>query len=214
MSESEPFSVILADDHQIVRLGLRSQLEADGGFRVIAEAENGLDAIVAVKAGRPDLLILDVQMPLAGGVEVLVEVRRWSPDTRIAVLTGVSSPGLVGNLVQAGVDGLFSKKSDMTALFEALPLIMQGGRVIGKDIQQILDEAEAETGDLTHRERQTLNMILAGKANKEIAASFGISIKTVEKHRTSLMQKLRVNSIAQLLAVALRDGLIDPSQEI
>lgn len=206
--------MILADDHQIVRLGLRSQLEADGGFRVIAEAENGLDAIVAVKAGRPDLLILDVQMPLAGGVEVLVEVRRWSPDTRIAVLTGVSSPGLVGNLVQAGVDGLFSKKSDMTALFEALPLIMQGGRVIGKDIQQILDEAEAETGDLTHRERQTLNMILAGKANKEIAASFGISIKTVEKHRTSLMQKLRVNSIAQLLAVALRDGLIDPSQEI
>ncbi|MEO1423230.1 MAG: response regulator transcription factor [Pseudomonadota bacterium] len=214
MSESEPFSVILADDHQIVRLGLRSQLEADGEFRVIAEAENGLDAIVAVKAGRPDLLILDVQMPLAGGVEVLVEVRRWSPDTRIAVLTGVSSPGLVGNLVQAGVDGLFSKKSDMTALFEALPLIMQGGRVIGKDIQQILDEAEAETGDLTHRERQTLNMILAGKANKEIAASFGISIKTVEKHRTSLMQKLGVNSIAQLLAVALRDGLIDPSQEI
>lgn len=206
--------MILADDHQIVRLGLRSQLEADGGFRVIAEAENGLDAIVAVKAGRPDLLILDVQMPLAGGVEVLVEVRRWSPDTRIAVLTGVSSPGLVGNLVQAGVDGLFSKKSDMTALFEALPLIMQGGRVIGKDIQQILDEAEAETGDLTHRERQTLNMILAGKANKEIAASFGISIKTVEKHRTSLMQKLGVNSIAQLLAVALRDGLIDPSQEI
>ncbi|MEL6424221.1 MAG: response regulator transcription factor, partial [Pseudomonadota bacterium] len=204
--------MILADDHQIVRLGLRSQLEADGGFRVIAEAENGLDAIVAVKAGRPDLLILDVQMPLAGGVEVLVEVRRWSPDTRIAVLTGVSSPGLVGNLVQAGVDGLFSKKSDMTALFEALPLIMQGGRVIGKDIQQILDEAEAETGDLTHRERQTLNMILAGKANKEIAASFGISIKTVEKHRTSLMQKLGVNSIAQLLAVALRDGLIDPSQ--
>ena len=206
--------MILADDHQIVRLGLRSQLEANGGFRVIAEAENGLDAIVAVKAGRPDLLILDVQMPLAGGVEVLVEVRRWSPDTRIAVLTGVSSPGLVGNLVQAGVDGLFSKKSDMTALFEALPLIMQGGRVIGKDIQQILDEAEAETGDLTHRERQTLNMILAGKANKEIAASFGISIKTVEKHRTSLMQKLGVNSIAQLLAVALRDGLIDPSQEI
>ncbi|MEL6125669.1 MAG: response regulator transcription factor [Pseudomonadota bacterium] len=206
--------MILADDHQIVRLGLRSQLEADGGFRVIAEAENGLDAIVAVKAGRPDLLILDVQMPLAGGVEVLVEVRRWSPDTRIAVLTGVSSPGLVGNLVQAGVDGLFSKKSDMTALFEALPLIMQGGRVIGKDIQQILDEAEAETGDLTHRERQTLNMILTGKANKEIAASFGISIKTVEKHRTSLMQKLGVNSIAQLLAVALRDGLIDPSQEI
>ena len=197
-----------------MRLGLRSQLEADGAFRVVAEAENGLDAIVAVKAHRPALLILDVQMPLAGGVEVLVEARRWSPDTRIAVLTGVSSPGLVSNLVQAGVDGLFSKKSDLVELFNALPLLMRGGRVIGRELQAVLDAAGEEPGDLTHRERQTLHMILAGKANKEIAASFGISIKTVEKHRTSLMQKLGVNSIAQLLAVALRDGLIDPSQEI
>lgn len=205
--------MILADDHQIVRLGLRSQLETDPEFDVVAEAADGLRAIVEVKTHQPDLLLLDVQMPLAGGVEVIVEVRRWSPNTRIVVLTGVTSPGLIASLVQTGIEGLFSKSQDLAPLFDALPLILRGGRKIAPIFLDMLGEDTA-TDALTMRERQTLNMIIAGKSNKDIAAAFGISIKTVEKHRTSLMQKLGVNSMAQLLAVALRDGLIDPSREL
>lgn len=213
MAKTPPFSTVLADDHQIVRLGLSAQLAADPEFEVVAEADDGLKAIVAVKRHKPDLLLLDVQMPLAGGVEVIVEVRRWSPETKIVVLTGIGSPGLIANLVQSGVEGLFSKREELAPLFDALPLIMRGGRKVAPLFLELMGEAE-ETGELTMRERQTLNMIIAGRSNKEIAAAFGISVKTVEKHRTSLMQKLGVNSIAQLLAVALRDGLIDPSQEL
>ncbi len=213
MAATPPYSAILADDHQIVRLGLRSQLDADPEFEVVAEVADGLQAIVETRRHRPDLLLLDVQMPLAGGVEVIVEVRRWSPQTKIVVLTGISSPGLVANIVGAGVEGLFSKREDLDPLFAALPLIMRGGRKVAPVFLDLLGDGE-ETAALTMRERQTLNMILAGRSNKEIAAGFGISVKTVEKHRTSLMQKLGVNSIAQLMAVALRDGLIDPSQEL
>ncbi len=213
MAKKPPYSTVLADDHQIVRLGLAGHMQTDPDFDVVAEAQDGLQAIVAVKTHRPDLLLLDVQMPLAGGVEVIAEVRRWSPETRIVVLTGVASPGLIANLVQAGVEGLFSKREDLTALFQALPLILRGGRKVAPMFLDLLGP-ESETEALTLRERQTLNMIIAGRSNKNIAAAFGISIKTVEKHRTSLMQKLGVNSIAQLLAVALRDGLIDPSQEL
>lgn len=209
-----PFSTVLADDHQIVRLGLAAHLSADPDFTVVGEAENGLDAIVQTRKHRPDLLLLDVQMPHAGGVEVVVEVRRWSPDTKIVVLTGVTSPGLVANLVQSGVEGLFSKSEDLTPLFAALPLILRGGRQIAPFFRDLLAEAGDDTGELTMRERQTLNMIIAGKSNKDIATSFGISVKTVEKHRTSLMQKLGVTSVAQLLARALKDGLIDPAREL
>ncbi|WP_108258748.1 response regulator [Mangrovicoccus ximenensis] len=213
MARTPPFSTVLADDHQIVRLGLAAQLGTDPEFEVVAEAADGLQAIVAIRQHRPDLLLLDVQMPLAGGVEVIGEVRRWSPETRIVVLTGIAAPGLVASLVEAGVEGLFSKREDLAPLFEALPLIMRGGRKVAPFFLEAMGGAE-DSAALTMRERQTLNMILKGRSNKEIAAGLGISIKTVEKHRTSLMQKLGVNSIAQLLAVALRDGLIDPSQEL
>lgn len=210
-----PYSTVLADDHAIVRLGLAAQLRADPEFDVVAEAEDGLQAIVATRKHRPDLLLLDVQMPHVGGIEVVVEVRRWSPDTRIVVLTGVSSPGLVANLVQSGIEGLFSKSEDLTPLFNALPLILRGGRHIAPVFRDLLAEtADNDLGELTMRERQTLNMILTGKSNKAIAESFGISVKTVEKHRTSLMQKLGVKSVAELLARALKDGLIDPSREL
>lgn len=212
------YRVVIADDHQIVRSGLRSAFETPGlvepnGLRVVDEAADGLGAIAAVKRHQPDLLLLDVQMPLAGGVEVVVEARRWSADTKIVIFTGVTAAGLIGELVEAGVEGLFSKSSDTGPLYEKLPLVLRGGRFIAPEFLQLL-ESRPDHETLTDRERQTLTMILAGRANKEIADAFGISVKTVEKHRTSLMQKLKVHSMAQLLAVALKNGLIDRAPEL
>lgn len=183
------------------------------GLEVVAEAENGLEAIAAVRRHRPDLLLLDVSMPAAGGVEVLVETRRWSADTRIVVFTGISAVGLVSELVEAGVDGLFSKAASNELMYEKLPEILRGSRHIAKTFLDILEE-QPKRSPLTDRERQTLNMIVAGRSNKEIASALGISVKTVDKHRTSLMQKLNVRSVAQLLALALREGLIDPAREL
>ncbi len=221
MTDADPFAyrAVLADDHQIVRAGLRAALEAPGvvaaasAIRVVGEAGDGLAAIAAVKRHQPDLLILDVSMPHAGGVEVMLEVRRWSPETKVVVFTGISAPGLIGDLIDAGVDGLFSKAADNGEMFAKLPLILHGGRHIASAFVDKL-EMRPSRGGLTDRERQTLNLIIAGRSNKEIAASLGISIKTVDKHRTSLMQKLEVSSVAQLVALALKEGLIDPAREL
>ncbi|MDD9730280.1 response regulator transcription factor [Mameliella sp. AT18] len=213
---SEPrFQAVVADDHAIVRSGLRAALESPGlvepaGIKVVAEAADGLSAIAAIRQHRPSLLLLDVQMPLAGGLEVLIEARRWSPETRVVVLSGVTSPGKIGELVSCGVDGLFAKGEDNDELFGALPGILRGRRHVSEVFRRMLEEAP-EVPDLSERERQVLNLVVAGRSNKEIAQILGISAKTVDRHRTNLMQKLDVHSVAQLIAYALREGLIAPT---
>lgn len=216
--KQDRYYAVVADDHAIVRAGLRDALEKPGlveidGIEVVAEVGDGLSAIAEVRKHRPDLLLLDVSMPLAGGVEVLVEVRRWSPDTKVVVLTGVSAVGLVSDLVEAGVDGLFSKASSNEEMYEKLPNILRGRRHIAKQFVNILEE-NPKPVILTDRERQTLNLIIRGRSNKEIAEGLGISVKTVDKHRTSLMQKLKVHSLPQLMALALKEGMIDASLEL
>ena len=217
MTERGKYYAVVADDHAIVRSGLRTALETPGqielqGIEVVAEAENGLEAIALTRQHKPDLLLLDVQMPLAGGVEVIVEVRRWSPGTRIVVLTGVTAVGMISALVDSGVDGLFSKGDDNTELYARLPGILRGQRHVAARFVSVLN-APARP-QLSGRERQILNMILGGHSNKEIAALLGISAKTVDKHRTSMMQKLDVHSVPQLMAFALREGLVDPASEL
>ncbi len=212
------FTAVIADDHAIVRSGLKAALENERlvnghTIKVVAEAANGLDAIAEVKQHRPDMLVLDVSMPMAGGVEVLVETRRWAPDTRIIVFTGISAMGKVSELIEAGVDGLFSKAEDSQNLYQQVPMILQGGRYISPFFSDILEKAP-ERSALTDRERQILNLIVAGQSNKEISRHLGISAKTVDRHRTNLMQKLDVHSVAQLIAYSLREGLIDPAAEI
>lgn len=209
------FHAVIADDHAIVRAGLRTALETPemveaDGIAVVAEASDGLQAISAVRQHKPHLLLLDVQMPHAGGLEVLLEARRWSPDTRIVILTGVMSVGKISELVSSGVDGLFSKGEDNAELYRQLPNILRGRRHIAESFVTMLEEAP-KVPELTARERQTLNLIVSGQSNKEMAETLGISAKTVDRHRTSLMQKLDVHSVAQLIAYALREGLIDPA---
>ncbi|QFT32588.1 Oxygen regulatory protein NreC [Labrenzia sp. THAF82] len=197
---------------------MRSALETPGtvepdGIEVVAEASDGLQAIAALRQHRPTLLILDVQMPHAGGLEVLVEARRWSPETKVVVLTGVSAIGKIGELVASGVDGLFSKSEDHDELIRKLPNILRGHRHIATRFETLLEDAP-DVPILSDRERQTLNLIVSGRSNKEIADTLGISAKTVDRHRTNLMKKLDVHSVAQLIAYALREGLIDPSVEL
>ncbi len=207
------YTGMLADDHKIVRMGLRTALAHDPGMQdtpieIVAEAEDGLQTIEAVKAHRPDLLILDVSMPIASGAEIVVDVQRWSPDTKIVVYSAVTSPGLLAHLIEAGVHGVFAKGSDAGAMLEALPLILRGGRKVDPAVLEIVKDAR-EPVPLTARERQTLNMVLAGRTNAEIAELMGISPKTAEKHRAAMMAKLEVRTLAELMAKALQDGLIE-----
>lgn len=204
---------MLADDHKIVRIGLRAALEHgpalhDSLVDVVAEAEDGLQTIERVKAHRPDLLILDVSMPIASGAEIVADVQRWSPDTKIVIYSAVTSAGLLAHLIEAGVHGLFAKGSDATDMIAALPLILRGGHKVDPAILDIV-RGSPEPASLTARERQTLTMVLAGKTNAEIAGIMGISPKTAEKHRASMMAKLDVRTLAELMAKALQDGLIE-----
>lgn len=209
------YNAIIADDHAIVRQGLRTALETPGivdprGIEVVAEAENGIDAIAEIKIHKPDLLLLDISMPLADGTEVIPEIRRWSERTRIVILTGIRSGGMIGTLLDAGVEGMFYKGANLDELYSKLPLILRGGHYIPQIFIDAMKPMEA-ANSLTPRERQILNMVVTGKTNREIGEMLFISPKTVDKHRTSIMNKLEVHSLAELMAYALREGLIDPA---
>ena len=180
---------------------------------VVAEAADGLEAISLVRQHRPTLLTLDIAMPYAQGIEIYTEVRRWSPDTLVVVFTGLTSVRLLSELVSAGVDGLFMKRGDPDRLAESLPLILNGARIIAPEIVEFLKKDEASV-ELTTRERQILSLVATGSSNKEIADRLGVSFKTVDNHRTNLMRKLDVHSVAELLSYALREGYLDSSAQL
>lgn len=206
-------SAIIADDHALVRAGIKEILGSTGRVNIVAEAENGLEAISLVRQHMPDLLILDIAMPYAQGIEIFGEVRRWSPETRIVVFTGLTATGLLSELVAAGVDGLFMKRGDPEHLENGIRLILKGAKVISPDVLQLLEDKETNV-ELTDRERQILSLIATGCSNKEIAERLGVSLKTVDNHRTNLMRKLDVHSVAELLSYALREGLLDTAAQV
>lgn len=210
----QQISVVIADDHEIVRNAISDLLlktPRDSGFeyRIAGYAENGLDTLAKVKSHMPQLLFLDVAMPFASGAEILVDLKRWSPNTKIIVFTGITAPGVLANIIAQKVEGLFSKASSVSSLRDKLPLILNGARIVADEFVKTIEEA-GQAHSLTDRERQVLTMIVAGKSNKEIANELFLSPKTVDKHRTSMMSKLKVHSLAQLMAKAIRDGLVVP----
>lgn len=205
---------MIADDHALVRNGLKDLLRGvpDVSIEVVGEAENGIEAISISKAARPDLLLLDAGMPLSRGMEVFGEVRRWTPETKIAVITGFTSAGSLADWIAAGVDGVFIKSCPPDEMRHGFGLMLKGESYVCKDVVQIL-ERESETADLTLRERQVLHLIAQGCSNPAIAERLSISAKTVDNHRTRMMAKLNVHSVAQLLAYALKEGLLDSSSQ-
>lgn len=211
----QQFTVIIADDHEIVRDGLQAALEKPGiveehGLNIVALAANGFETLAAVKEHKPDLVLLDLTMPLSGGAEVLTDIRRWSPETKVVVYSSIQAAGTLSMLIDAGVDGMFHKSGSNHALYEKLPLILRGGRHIAPECLELIENFSAPV-ELTPREHQVMHMIVAGRSTKMIADALGISARTAEKHRASLMAKLNVKSVGELMARALKDGLIDPS---
>ena len=201
-------TVVIADDHAIVRRALADILSLIPDLEVAGEASNGVEAIAAAKTHRPDLMTLDAGMPLSNGMEVFAELRRWSPGTRIAVVTGFTAAGLLADWLAAGVDGLVLKSSDPETMCAGLRAVLEGGTYVDPAAQKLID-AVGPRESLTRRERQILHMVAAGRTNGEIGERLSIAPKTVENHRTRMMAKLDVHSVAQLVAYALREGLLE-----
>ena len=206
-------SVVIADDHALVRQAVRSVIEKISGTKIVAEAENGVEAIAAVRMHKPDLLVLDAAMPLARGVEVFAQTRRWSPNTRVVLVTGFTSAAILLDWLDAGVDGMVLKTCSTDVMQTAFETVLNGANYVADDINDLIAE-RPPAASLTSREREVLSLLAAGKANPAIAEQLSISVKTVEKHRASLMTKLGVHSIAELMVYTLREGLLEEHKQL
>lgn len=205
-------SVVIADDHMLVRKSIRDLLTSHESFDIVGEAGDGLEAMVLVKSLKPDLLLLDAAMPKATGLEVIEEVRRWAPQTRIAVITGVASAPMLRQILDSGVEGLFLKSEDVKDWVDGLVAICEGGRRVSQAAEVRLAQQE-QSNSLTGRERQVLLCIARGQSNGMIAERLGVSPNTIDKHRTSIMRKLNVHSATQLVTRAFHDGLLQEGDD-
>lgn len=187
---------------------MRALVEGLGAATVVGEAADGLEAIALARRLKPDLLVLDVGMPLANGSQVFAEVRRWVPECRIAVFTGFTSRAMLADWIAAGVDGLFLKDAAEEELRRGLLLILSGGRYVMSAITERLRDAPAGPG-LTAREREVLALVAAGLTTTQIGERLCLSPKTVEKHRAALFEKFEVASVAGLLTAAFKAGFFD-----
>jgi len=200
-------TVLIADDHAFTVQGMVEAIKAVEGFDVVATTSNGIGAIAAAKTHKPDIALLDLSMPDASGLEAFLEIKRWSPDTRVAIITGNPVQGLMEQLVEAGIHGLFVKSAPPADILDGVARIYAGETVYAGPIAQMLNTPSSDV--LSAREVEVLNGIAKGLSNPKIGAHLGISPKTVESHRSSLMKKLGVHSTASLLIQAVRKGLID-----
>ncbi len=202
--------IVLSDDHTLFLEGLAAMLTMDQkqDFSIVAKASNGIQAIAAIKTHAPDVAVIDQAMPGVSGLEVFLEARRWSPDTRFVVLTGTVRADLLHELEKAGVQGLFLKSDPLEELCSGILRVANGDRVLSSDIQRLLND-RPDTPRLSPREIEVLQAIAHGLSNPKIAETLHISPKTVDSHRTSLMAKMEVRSTATLLVAAMRAGLID-----
>ncbi|MCU0223983.1 MAG: response regulator transcription factor [Acidobacteria bacterium] len=208
--------VILADDHHLVRSGIRALLESITGVLVVAEAGDGREALELIERHRPDVALLDITMPGLNGLEVAARVRESSPRTRVVVLSMHAGETYVAQALRAGVAGYLLKDSAASDLQVALEAVGRGGTFLSPSIsQQVVSSylrgelpAADPLGGLSPRQREVLQLIAEGRSTKEIAADLELSIKTVETHRAQIMERLGIHDVPGLVRFAIRSGLI------
>jgi DNA-binding NarL/FixJ family response regulator len=210
--------VLLVDDHQMIREGLRSLLGADPDLEVVGEAGDGEVALDRIQALRPDLVLLDISMPGRNGIQVMQRLRSMVPAPRVLVLTAFSDIAYVRLLMEQGAAGYLLKSSTSRSLIDAIRSVMSGGTyldpgVAGKLVARLTERkmarGEREGAPLSDRETEVLRLIALGYTNKEIAGQLRISGKTVESHRANIMEKLGLATRADLVRYALRQGWLE-----
>lgn len=206
--------VVIADDHAIVRAGIRALLGHEPDVSIVAEAGDGRAAVAAVQRHAPDVLLIDLSMPGANGVEAIAQVHKTVPSTRVLVLSMHAAAEFVRPAMRAGAHGYVVKGSGLDDLVTAVRTVAEGSRFLDPSIAHLADEATRGQGEedplerLTHREREVLQLVAEGKTNREMADALGLSPKTVDAHRTSLMRKLDLHDAQALTRFAMRRGLI------
>jgi DNA-binding NarL/FixJ family response regulator len=206
--------ILVADDHGVVRRGLRALLESRRGWKICAEAANGREAVAVAKRLKPDVAILDIGMPGLNGVEATRQIRKVSPKTEILILSAHGSEKLALEVLEAGARGYVVKEEADESLMVAVDALLRRVPFLTAGIAKLTAREErgghrkAPKGRLTPREREIVQLLAEGKANKEVAAVLGISAKTVETHRANIMLKLNLHSITDLVHYAIRNKMI------
>ena len=206
--------VVLVDDHAVVRSGLRLLLDAHEDIEVVGEAGNAKDAIFRARALKPDVMLLDVVMPGESGIEVLPQLLKESPETKMLILSMQDDPSYVREAFGAGASGYVLKEAADEEVVSAVREIANGGRYVHPRLgaRMVAAEAEeraaAEADPLSEREREVLRLLALGHTNQEIAQTLYISVRTAESHRAHIMQKLRLSTRAELVRYALSNGLL------
>jgi two-component system, NarL family, response regulator NreC len=211
MTSPEPLRIVIADDHSVVRRGLRQLLENEAGLEVVAEADDVESARRYVRGHKPDVLVLDLNMPGGSTLEALPAIRQESPDTRIVILTMQNEPAYAREALSAGVLGYVLKEAADTELVEAVRRAAAGDTYLNPRLgARVAAEPPPGPPDgLSEREVEVLRMIALGHTNAEIAQSLFLSVRTVETHRAHIQQKLRLGSRSELVRYALQHGLVD-----
>jgi DNA-binding NarL/FixJ family response regulator len=209
-----PVRILIADDHGVVRKGLRALLDSRRGWKVCAEAGNGREAIEKAKALKPDVAIVDIGMPGLGGVEATRQIRKASPNTEVLILSAHGSERLVREVLEAGASGYLLKEDADHNLFAAVDALRRHTPFFTSKIAEWVARdrrgarAKKARSALTARQRETIQLLAEGKTNKEVAAILNISVKTVETHRANIMLKLNLHSVTDLVHYAIRNEIV------
>jgi DNA-binding NarL/FixJ family response regulator len=221
----KPITILLAEDHMVVRQGLRALLNAERDLAIVAEAETGREAVELTRKLRPQVVVMDIALPVLNGVEATRQILKTVPATRVLILSAHADDAYVEQVTAAGAAGYLLKQSSLAALAQAIREVQAGKRVFspsiskriqtpGEGIRRRKASLGKELTQLTSREVEVLQLVAEGETNKGIAAGLGISVKTVEKHRHQIMEKLQIRHTAGLTRYALAAGLVESSVQV
>jgi DNA-binding NarL/FixJ family response regulator len=216
-------TVLLAEDHMVVREGFRKLLEAEADLEVVGEAQTGRQAVALAKKLRPAVVVMDIVMPLLNGLEATRQIRKAIPGTKVLILSAHSDDAYVEQAIAFGAVGFLLKQTSSHDLSRAIREVQSGNTFFSPSIAKLLHDQKSPAGGrplrkrvarLSSREMEVIQLIAEGEPNKQVAGELGISIKTVEKHRQSLMQKLNIHDVAGLTRYAIAAGIIESSVQV
>ena len=209
--------LLLADDHRLMRQGLKSLIQAEAGMEIVGEADNGTEVVALATKLRPHIVIMDIAMPDLNGIEATRQIINANPQTKVIALSGHDSTQFVREMLSAGASAYLLKKRAYEELIQAIREVMNGNKFLSPDVAQGVMDAYVKLSSLrdekpafvilTEREREVLQRLAEGSATKETADALNVSVKTVETHRRNIMEKLNLHSIAELTKYAVREGL-------
>lgn len=216
-----PLRILVVDDHAVVRRGVRALLESQSGWEICDEATDGLEAVSKAAELKPDIVILDISLPGLNGLEATSRILKESPASEVLILTMHHSEELAQQVIKAGARGYVLKSDADQSLVAAVDSLRQHRTFFTSRVAEfMLDSrgrgdypehgAEGTRRRMTSRERQIVQLVAEARSTKEVASQLGISVKTVEAHRTNIMRKLRLHSVSELVRYAIRNGIVQP----